>query len=116
MFNILHNYYNYFYNFYYGNNEKQDNNINDDFVKIGFVTINDLKSVNLTPVKDIVPNPSRNAPPFFEKVDLRNLNKAQLNCILNVKLKPITQMEKVKVYEVRHPCLRELLSKRNIVV
>ena len=112
MFNILHNYYNYFYNFYYGN-EKQDNN-NDDFVKIGFVSINDLKSVNLNPIKDIVPNPSLT--PFFEKVDLRNLNKAQLNCILNVKLKPIPQLEKVKVYEVRHPCLRELLSKRNVVM
>ena len=111
MFNILHNYYNYFYNFYYVN-EKKDN---DDFVKIGFVTINDLKSVNLNPVKDIIPNPSRNAPPFFEKVDLRNLNKAQLNCILNVKLKPIPPIEK-KVYEVRHPCLREILSKRAMVI
>ena len=50
MFNILHNYYNYFYNFY-SVNEKKDN-INDDFVKIGFVTINDLKSVNLNPVKE----------------------------------------------------------------
>jgi hypothetical protein len=114
MFNTLHNYYNYFYNFYFGN--VKENNINDDFVKIGFVTINDLKSVNLNPVKDIIPNPSRNAPPFFEKVDLRNLNKAQLNCILNVKLKPIPQLEKVKVYEIRHPCLKELLSKRNVVM
>jgi hypothetical protein len=114
MFNLLHNYYNYFYNFYSTKDEKQDNN--DEFVKVGFVSINDLKSVNLTPVKDIVPNPSRNAPPFFEKVDLRNLNKAQLNSILNVKLKPIPQLEKVKVYEVRHPCLRELLSKRAMVI
>jgi hypothetical protein len=114
MFNLLHNYYNYFYNFYFTKDEKQDSN--DDFVKVGFVSINDLKSVNLTPVKDIVPNPSRNAPPFFEKVDLRNLNKAQLNCILNVKLKPIPQLEKIKVYEVRHPCLRELLSKRAMVI
>jgi hypothetical protein len=115
MINTLHNYYNYFYNFYFGNNVK-NNIVNDDFVKVGFVSINDLKSVNLNPVKDIVPNPSRNAPPFFEKVDLRNLNKAQLNCILNVKLKPIPQLEKVKVYEVRHPCLRELLSKRVMVI
>jgi hypothetical protein len=114
MFNLLHNYYNYFYNFYFTKDEKQDSN--DDFVKVGFVSINDLKSVNLTPVKDIVPNPSRNAPPFFEKVDLRNLNKAQLNCILNVKLKPIPQLEKIKVYEVRHPCLRELLSKRTMII
>jgi len=114
MFNLLQNYYNYFYNFYFGNDIAQK--YNDDFIKVGYVSINDLKKVNLSPVKDIVPNPSRNAPPFFEKVDLRNLNKAQLNCILNVKLKPIQQMEKVKVYEVRHPCLRELLSKRAMII
>ena len=114
MFSRLQNYYNYLYNFYFENNNIEQKN--DDFVKVGYVSINDLKSVNLNPVRDIVPNPSRNAPPFFEKVDLRNLNKAQLNCILNVKLKPIPQLEKVKIYEVRHPCLRELLTKRNVAM
>ena len=101
-------------------NKKQQVLVEDDFVKVGgFVSIQDLKSVHLTPViKEIVPNPSRNAPPCFSKVDLRNLNRAQLNCILNVKLKPVPfppSTEVKKIYEVRHPCLRELLKKRNVI-
>jgi hypothetical protein len=87
----------------------------NDFVKVGFISIADLKSVNLQPVKDVVPNPSRNAPPCYTKVDLRNLNRAQLNSIMNVKLKPIPRVEKQRIYEVRHPCLRELLTKRNVI-
>ena len=87
----------------------------DDFVKIGFVSIKDLKSVNLSPIKNMIPNPSRNAPPCFDKVDLRNLNRAQLNSILNVKLKPVPKIDKIRKYEVRHPCLRELLTKRNVI-
>lgn len=99
-------------------NKKKQVLVEDDFVKVGgFVSIQDLKSVHLTPViKEIVPNPSRNAPPCFSKVDLRNLNRAQLNCILNVKLKPVPPPLAVKkIYEVRHPCLRELLKKRNVI-
>ena len=49
------------------------------------------------PVKDIIPGPSRNMPPMFDKVDLRNLNKAQLDAILSVKLKPTPPIVK-KVY------------------
>ena len=108
MFSRLHNYYNYFYNYYFGNTVEQKN---DDFIKVGYVSINDLKSVNLNPVKDIVPNPSRNAPPFFEKVDLRNLNKAQLDAILNVKLKPTPPIIKKIYFEPRHPVIRELHQK-----
>ena len=106
--------YNYIYSYFYDIPvvEIKEEAIVDDFVKIGFITMKDLKSVLLQPVKDIVPNP----PPSFSKVDLRNLNQAQLNCILNVKLKPTPQVEKLKNYEVRHPCLRELLKKRNIIV
>lgn len=76
------------------------------------ITANDLQKVNLKPVKNVVPNPSRNAPANFTKIDLRNLNKAQLNAILNVKLKPIPPRE-TKIYTIRHPVLRELLNKFN---
>jgi hypothetical protein len=110
-------YYNYLSSFFFTeNNENNDQKKdNDDFIKIGFISVKDLKSVNLTPVKGLVPNPSRNAPPCFNKVDLRNLNKAQLNSILSVKLKPTPKFEKIQNYEIRHPCLRELLKKRNII-
>lgn len=85
----------------------------DDYVKLNFISIEQLKSVNLQPIKDIIPNPSRNVPPNFTKVDLRNLNKAQLDCILNVKLKPSPKIIKNTIYEPRHPCLKELLNKFN---
>lgn len=114
---FLSTYYRYISNYF--SQEEEEKKLEpsevDDFVKIGFVSIKDLKSVNLTPVREIVPNPSRNAPPCFSKVDLRNLNRAQLNCIMNVKLRPIPPRDPVRIYEVRHPCLRELLKKRNVI-
>lgn len=117
---FLSTYYNYlsnYFNYEQKKEEEKKQELLDDFVKVGgFVSIKDLKSVHLTPIKEIIPNPSRNAPPCFSKVDLRNLNRAQLNCILNVKLKPVPPSIAVnKIYEVRHPCLRELLKKRNVI-
>lgn len=77
------------------------------------ITIDDLKSVNLQPVSNIVPAPSRNMPPMYDKVDLSNLNKAQLYEILNVKLKPVDIIHETKTYEPRHPVLKELINKIN---
>ena len=73
----------------------------------------DLEKVNLKPVEDIVVNPSRNMP-YIDIVNLQSLNKAQLNIILNVKLKPIPYIEKQMYYEPKHPVLRELLAKIKI--
>lgn len=116
---MIASYYKYLSSYFYNDkNEETKELLNDsdnDFVKVGFISIQDLKSVNLHPVKNIIPNPSRNAPPCFTKVDLRNLNRAQLNSIMSVKLKPTPKVEKKHIYEVRHPCLRELLTKRNII-
>jgi len=114
---ILYNYLNYYlYGTEENENQKEDEREDereDDFIKLNFVSIEQLKSVNLQPIKDIIPNPSRNIPPNFTKVDLRNLNKAQLDCILSVKLKPAPKIIKNTTYEPRHPCLRELLNKFN---
>jgi hypothetical protein len=115
---MLSSSYNYISSFFYTNEsevEVKDSSVDNDFVKVGFISIKDLKSVQLQPVKDVIPNPARNAPPCFTKVDLRNLNRAQLNSIMSVKLKPTPKVEKKRIYEVRHPCLRELLTKRNII-
>ena len=76
-----------------------------------FISITDLNSVNLHPVKNVIPGPSRNMPPMFDKVDLRNLNKAQLNAILNVKLKPTPPIIKKNYFEPRHPVIKELHAK-----
>ena len=115
---FLYTYLNYYL---YGTKEKieeqkeeiKKENKEDDYIKLNFISIEQLKSVNLQPIKDIIPNPSRNIPPNFTKVDLRNLNKAQLDCIINVKLKPAPKIIKNTIYEPRHPCLKELLNKFN---
>ena len=52
--------------------------------------------------------------PYIDIVNLQSLNKAQLNIILNVKLKPIPYIEKQMYYEPKHPVLRELLAKIKI--
>jgi hypothetical protein len=72
------------------------------------ITSSDLLKVNLTPVANIIPNPARNMPPNFAKVDLRNLNKAQLDIILSTKLRPTTINKKPIYYPPRHPVLKEL--------
>jgi hypothetical protein len=106
----------YFNYYFYGtqneNNEKQNNIIIPVNTEKKFlISIDELKSVNLQPCKNIIPAPARNMPPMFDKIDLRNLNKAQLDCILNVKLKPIPKIEKIVYYEPRHPVLSELLKR-----
>jgi hypothetical protein len=108
---FLYNYVSSYFNENNTNKEEKKDDF-DDFQKIGLVTMKDLQSVSLQP---IVPLKNNNTP-CFKKIDLRNLNRAQLDCILNVKLKPIPpKMEEVRKYEVRHPCLRELLQKRNVI-
>ena len=111
----------YFNYYFYGsenvqneNNKKIQNNNSSTIVnteKKFLISIDQLKSVNLQPPKNIIPAPSRNMPPMFDKIDLRNLNKAQLDCILNVKLKPTPKVEKIVYYEPRHPVLSELLKR-----
>lgn len=106
---FLYNYVSRYFNENNTNKEEKKDDF-DDFQKIGFVSIKDLQSVSLQPLP-----PLRNTP-SFKKIDLRNLNRAQLDCILSVKLRPIPpKMEEVRKYEVRHPCLRELLQKRNVI-
>ena len=52
--------------------------------------------------------------PPIDKFNLRCLNKAQLNVIMNVKLKPIPKVDKIQRYEPRHPVLKEILEKTKI--
>ncbi len=125
---ILFEYFNYYvYGSEYKNDLKNENTDvittteNEGFEKIEavpnfkkhLISINDLKSVSLQPVENIIPGPSRNAPPEFTKVDLRNLNKAQLNQILNVKLKPVPILERQTFFPPRHPVIFELYNKFN---
>ena len=86
--------------------------IDDDFIKINpIISIKDLQQVKLTPTPP--PKSDLNTP--FVSVNMRNLSSKQLNAIKAVKLKPsYTNPAKTK-FEVRHPCLRELLHTRFVV-
>ena len=104
-------FYNYFTYYLYGGEPQEVITSPPSTEKKYLISIDDLKSVNLQPVKDVIPGPSRNMPAAFDKVDLRNLNKAQMHTILNVKLKHTPQIEKPTYYEPRHPVLYELLMR-----
>jgi hypothetical protein len=84
-----------------------------DFMKLGgyIISEKDLKSVKLTP--PLPPLTSAGMIPF-SKVDMRHLNKDQLDSIMSVKLRPTPKVHRLP-YEIRHPCLRELLRTRQII-
>lgn len=84
---------------------------NDDIVCL--ISVNDLLNVKLKPVKDIIPSPARNMP-VMNKFQLHMLNQAQLKEILKVKLRP-TPPQPIRIYEHRHPVLREMLEKVKII-
>ena len=76
---------------------------------IMLISSEDLLSVKLKPVKNIIPAPARNMP-LIDKSELHRLNQAQLKEILSIKLRPISIPAKKLVFEHRHPVLRELLK------
>jgi hypothetical protein len=104
---LIYDYFNYYF---YGtdNSVKSENIIKENKY---LITIEDLKKVNLTPVENIIPGPSRNMPPKYDKINLQNLNKAQLKEILNVKLKPAKIRDTILFFEPRHPVINELYHK-----
>ena len=75
------------------------------------ISVEDLLSVKLKMLNNTIPSPARNMP-NIDKFILQQLNKAQLNDILNVKLKK-TKIDRIKplYYEPVHPVLKELLQK-----
>jgi len=78
------------------------------------VSRDELLAVKLKPIKDVIPAPARNMP-HMNKFQLHMLNQAQLRAILNVKLKHIERKVQPKVYQPRHPVLKELLQRRSLV-
>jgi len=97
--------------FYVNDNTEEEYSVLEQKFLISAI---DLEKINLRSTKDVIPNPSRNMP-LLDKVNLQSLNKAQLDIILSVKLKPIPKIEKIKNYEPRHPVLKEILQKTNII-
>jgi len=68
----------------------------------------DLLQVKLKPVVNVIPAPARNMPPI-DKFQLGILNQAQLKEILSVKLRTVKKPETMKIFEPRHPVLKELI-------
>lgn len=88
------------------NGEEDD----DIYIVKYLVSITDIKSVKLNPVRKTTADKLLQRP--YDKVNLRSLNNSQLRDILNVKLKPVVIRDKTtKQYEIRHPVLNELLEK-----
>ena len=77
------------------------------------ISLSDIKSVNLQPVTKQLNKKKEQKTNNFEKINMRCLNKAQLDAIMNVKLKHVDNIVENKTYEPRHPVLKELLNKTN---
>jgi hypothetical protein len=116
---------NYVYSFWNNSSESEpqiilkhhiNENVEDEYSLVDkkyLISKEDLEKVNLKSSKYIIPGPSRNMP-LIDKVNLRALNKAQLDIILSVKLKPAVVNEKPVYYKPRHPVLAELHKKFNV--
>lgn len=102
--NILYNY------FWPQEKTEQQHSLPKKFI----ITSDDLTKVNLTPQKNIIPGPSRNMP-VLDTFELSIYNKAQLNEILSIKLKPTKINEKPSHYQSRHPVVKQLNEKFGIM-
>jgi hypothetical protein len=78
----------------------------DDLFIVKPILIHDINKIQLKPMKDRILKQ-----PIYTKIDIKNLNKNQLNEILNVKLKTSNTVNKKQKFEPRHPVLKELLQK-----
>jgi hypothetical protein len=75
----------------------------------------DLNKLNLKHREDVVPEPSKNMP-LLDTFELSIVNKAQLDEILNIKLKPTPKVEKPIYYPPRNPVIRQMNEKFGIGV
>lgn len=102
--------FNYLYSLLFNKSKDITEEINeDDLFLVTPIHIHDINKIQLKPMKDRILKQ-----PTYTKVDVKNLNKNQLNEILNVKLKKtnnISNNQKIKKFETRHPVLKELLEK-----
>ena len=67
----------------------------------------EIKKVALKPVSDRILKHKKDD----DRVNVQNLNQSQLRAILSVHLKPIPLINKKRVFDIRHPVLRELQKK-----
>lgn len=114
-----------FYYYFWPNEVKvsqsETNNIETNIVSIPepilpkkfIISADDLKKVNLNPEKNVIPGPTRNMP-VLDTFELQIHNKAHLDEILNIKLRPTVVNKKPTYYPPRHPVVKELNEKFGI--
>jgi len=81
----------------------------DEFVKTNPIFSDEIRKVKLRPVQQVklrLPYPTMN---------LQSLSNKQLNDIKSVRLRKTFTNPTQTVFEIRHPCLRELLQRRLII-
>jgi hypothetical protein len=109
--NLLYSYFNYLWSS--DNKVIEEKQINLPLPKKFIITSDDLLKVNLHPQKDVIPAPSRNMP-VIDTFELNIYNKAQLQELLSIKLKPTKINEKPVYYPPRHPVVKQLNEKFGI--
>jgi hypothetical protein len=84
-------------------------------VKKFLISPDDLLKINLNSTNDIIPGPSRNMP-VIDTFELSTFNKAQLEEILNIKLRPTIVNVKPTYYPPKNPVIRQMNEKFGIGV
>ena len=84
-------------------------------VKKFLISPDDLLKINLNSTNDIIPGPSRNMP-VIDTFELSTFNKAQLEEILSIKLRPTVVNVKPTYYPPKNPVIRQMNEKFGIGV
>lgn len=110
---ILYSYFAYLAGWNEDDKPKIEENALKPAVKKFLISSDDLIKINLNSTKDIIPGPSRNMPPI-DTFELSNFNKAQLEEILSIKLKPTKVNIKPDYYPPKNPVIRQMNEKFGI--
>ena len=87
---------------------KEDDDDEDFFIKTNPIFLKDLQQVKLKPL--LIEKEQHQQK--YGRINVQSLSTKQLNDIMNVKLKRTITKAPQTVFEIRHPCLRELLQRR----
>lgn len=87
--------------------QQQQLNEEEDFVQTNPIFLQDIQNVKLKP-----PRKHQNSSSSYSSINLQSLSTQQLNDIKQVKLRKTTTNPTQTVFQIRHPCLRELLQRR----
>jgi hypothetical protein len=91
----------------------KDNDEDDDFfIKTNPIFLKDLQQVKLKPWSIEQQQQQKYKQQKYGKINVQSLSNNQLNDIMNVKLRKTITKAPQTVFEIRHPCLRELLERR----